>query len=560
MFTGITYVLAAPPTPFAAGNLVVLRYGDGAAAPATGTQVALFLDEYTKTGVLVQSIPLPTATVGIDTDNDTNIDYYQRAITGTYDNVNSSSIYFGTLIRSVDGAYLTLLGYETALNATSTANVPRVIGRIAASGDINTSTAFPNKSMNTPYGVATADGTKFWVAGGRNSSRKGVMLYNFALNGNSSAANSETTFDNGVDIGGANTSIFPHIFNNRLYYSNGNAIRAFSSTTLPTESTTLTDLPFSGFATNNTQYLFFDTDNDGNPDVIYLVSTASKVMKFSFVDDDSDVATPNKWVNKGEIEVSGKTENMKFLTAELTSGVVTIYCTTSGNLPNTPSALYKITNTITEDLSNTGFNGTPLATAPANTMFRGVAFAPVATTQPVKLTSFTGKPSTEGVQLNWITSSEKNNARFEILRSGDNNNFSVIGTVKGNNNSDQILNYSFIDANPLAGTNYYQLNQIDYDEKSEKSAVIAIDYNGNSTVLSAHFSSNNQLDISISSDKTKNAELYLTDVSGKIIVSEKILLKTGLNSKTLHVKGIVQGVYVLNLVSEKERVSIKLLK
>lgn len=44
---------------FGAGNLVVYRVGDGSAA-LTANATAVFLDEYTPAGVLVQSIPMPT--------------------------------------------------------------------------------------------------------------------------------------------------------------------------------------------------------------------------------------------------------------------------------------------------------------------------------------------------------------------------------------------------------------------------------------------------------------------------------------------------------------------
>ena len=49
--------------PFTPGNLVVYRVGDGAAVLAS-SGTAVFLDEYTTAGVLVQSIPVPTTTPG----------------------------------------------------------------------------------------------------------------------------------------------------------------------------------------------------------------------------------------------------------------------------------------------------------------------------------------------------------------------------------------------------------------------------------------------------------------------------------------------------------------
>ena len=44
--------------PFTPGNLAVLRVGDGAAA-LTSAGTAVFIDEYTTTGSLVQSLAIP---------------------------------------------------------------------------------------------------------------------------------------------------------------------------------------------------------------------------------------------------------------------------------------------------------------------------------------------------------------------------------------------------------------------------------------------------------------------------------------------------------------------
>src|SRR6185436_3014566 len=109
---------ALPPAPpsFSPGNLVIYRPGDGAAAlGSNGT--AVFLDEYTTGGVLVQSIPVPTTTVGA-----------QRRLV-----CSGSATTEGYLTRSDDGQYVVFSGYDAALGAASiatstSATVPRVIG------------------------------------------------------------------------------------------------------------------------------------------------------------------------------------------------------------------------------------------------------------------------------------------------------------------------------------------------------------------------------------------------------------------------------------------------
>src|SRR5262249_21303076 len=50
---------------FSAGNLAVLRVGDGATT-LSNAAAPVFIDEYSPTGTLVQSIQLPTAVNGVN--------------------------------------------------------------------------------------------------------------------------------------------------------------------------------------------------------------------------------------------------------------------------------------------------------------------------------------------------------------------------------------------------------------------------------------------------------------------------------------------------------------
>src|SRR5690606_12605292 len=93
---------------------------------------------------------------------------------------------------------------------------------------------------------------------------------------------------------------------------------------------------------------------------------------------------------------------------------------------------------------------------------------------PVSLKSFRGERQGDHVKLNWSTLSESNNSHFEIYRS-DNKEFSLpIGTVPGMGDSKSLRTYNYTDVSPFPGINYYQLNQVDHDGKSEKSNIIAV--------------------------------------------------------------------------------------
>lgn len=84
---------------------------------------------------------------------------------------------------------------------------------------------------------------------------------------------------------------------------------------------------------------------------------------------------------------------------------------------------------------------------------------------PVNLSSFTSTVTGRNVMLNWITSSETNNAGFEIQRSvqSENYNWVKIGFVKGFKNKLTPTNYEFEDNQLNAGKYNYRLKQIDYN-------------------------------------------------------------------------------------------------
>ena len=97
---------------------------------------------------------------------------------------------------------------------------------------------------------------------------------------------------------------------------------------------------------------------------------------------------------------------------------------------------------------------------------------------PVNLLYFKGDALINGNIIEWSTSMESNNNYFTIEKL-INNEYAEIATIYGAGHSNKIITYSYIDAEPLNGNNYYRLSQTDYDGTTETFFIINVLYRGN---------------------------------------------------------------------------------
>jgi len=103
------------------------------------------------------------------------------------------------------------------------------------------------------------------------------------------------------------------------------------------------------------------------------------------------------------------------------------------------------------------------------TIYQVNAIADCANPLPIELLDFSVRERDGDALLYWSTAYELNNDRFELLRSRDGFDYQKIGIVNGAGNSSTILNYTFLDHEPLKGVSYYKLKQVDFDGQESSS-------------------------------------------------------------------------------------------
>ena len=364
---------------FTPGNVVIYRVGSGTGS-LINTGNPVFLDEYSSTGTLVQSIPLPTTVSGAN----------KRLV------ASGTATSEGMLTRSADGQYLLLTGYDAtppvvSLAGTASVAVNRVIGRVNAAGTVDTSTALTDfASANNPRSAVSSDGSKFWMSGGNG----GVRL---AALGATTSTDVSTTVTNLRQLGIAGGQLY-------VTTSSGTAVRLGTvGTGLPETTgqtiTSLTGIPTSG----GSPYSFFFADlNAGvaGVDTLYVADDASLALtKYSLV--------ASTWTSNGTVGVDA--DDYRGLTGVVNAGVVTLYATRKGG--SAAAGGGELVTISDSSGHNAAFTGTPalLATAAANTAFRGVAFSPVAVAANPDLTASITAPATANTGANFDYSITVNN-------------------------------------------------------------------------------------------------------------------------------------------------------
>lgn len=180
---------------------------------------------------------------------------------------------------------------------------------------------------------------------------------------------------------------------------------------------------------------------------------------------------------------------------------------------------------------------------------------------PVTLLNFEVDCENGFTVLNWSTASEINNDYFVIEKSTDAINFSPIATVQGNGNSNTVLSYTYTDETPNYATTYYRLKQVDFDGKFEYFNVVVStctadeDFNVNQLLLN-----DNVFGFTINTSSSEKLTVYLYDYRGRIISQETIVVNKGNNPISLSKPHLSDGIYMLNIVGEKNHFSTKVLK
>jgi hypothetical protein len=244
--------LAVSRAQFTAGDLVVVRVGDGTTT-LVNSAGPISLLEINAGGTLIGSpISVPSGTSGLQ--------------------ISGTATSEGQLVLNANHSALTLAGYvppfggSGSLSGRSAANAPRGYVTIDYNRNVSATTTLPGTTTYSGDNVrsAFASGTSLWFSGSKNGTPSGVVYYN----GTSASS-----------VSNVNTRVL-NDFNNNLYYSTGSGtVGIYKYSGLPTTSTVSTPV-ITGVTSQGSNPYDFALSPDGN--TMYVADSDLGVQKFTF--------------------------------------------------------------------------------------------------------------------------------------------------------------------------------------------------------------------------------------------------------------------------------------
>ncbi|MDB5246247.1 MAG: type sorting protein [Segetibacter sp.] len=178
-----------------------------------------------------------------------------------------------------------------------------------------------------------------------------------------------------------------------------------------------------------------------------------------------------------------------------------------------------------------------------------------------QLANFEAKQKGNRVQLLWTALSESNMNFHEIQKSSNGSSFSAIGTVPAQNNAAP-YGYTFTDATPVAGDNYYRLRSVDKRGDVTFSNILRVDngFRRNDLVVLPNPVTNGVMNLQLSNFSSGKYNISLYSNAGQKIFARSMNFSDGSSTETINLPtNISRGTYFLQVTDGLNRINRQVL-
>jgi hypothetical protein len=178
----------------------------------------------------------------------------------------------------------------------------------------------------------------------------------------------------------------------------------------------------------------------------------------------------------------------------------------------------------------------------------------------VKLKSFSARMITDDLKLNWEVVCNMEYAVFEIQRSDDGNNFTVLHKITADKNR-CLQPFDFVDKTAY-GKVFYRIVVGDIDgRKSLEKTIGAYGKPIPDNIFKAISpATGNKLAVSVLSRESEPASFLISNMNGSSNTPVQVQLNKGMNQLNLPVENLPAGVYTITLITSGFRQAVRFIK
>lgn len=177
------------------------------------------------------------------------------------------------------------------------------------------------------------------------------------------------------------------------------------------------------------------------------------------------------------------------------------------------------------------------------------------------LANFDAQQKGGAVQLSWVALNERDLSRHEIQKSTNGSAFTNIGTITAQNSA-STYSYTFLDATPTAGNNYYRLRSIDRKGYETVSNIIEVNQGVGKTDLRVLGNPLQAgiLNLQLSNINSGKYFISLYSNAGERILARSLNLTDGSLTQTINLPGtLARGLYFLEFTNGDLRINKQVL-
>jgi hypothetical protein len=169
----------------------------------------------------------------------------------------------------------------------------------------------------------------------------------------------------------------------------------------------------------------------------------------------------------------------------------------------------------------------------------------------MNLLSFNAVKQNNTVGLKWETSSGMNSNYFDVERSTNGTTWGSIGTVQAGSSSAS-QQYTFTDATPVKGINYYRIKQVSVTGQVEYSLIRIVNFNTKDLITILPNPTKDRVYISTSgADPIRSVQVYSNE--GKLLQT----VPNFVSGSSIDIQNYAPGIYLLKIIYKNEKVQVE---